>query len=71
MVLKAKLHTQGGPRRRPALARARQGRRIQLGPLLKDTLEKESPDRQCRPVTPAGWTASQLEMVCPGCRDPL
>ena len=25
---KAKLHTQGGPRRRPALARARQGRRI-------------------------------------------
>ena len=24
----AKLHTQGGPRRRPALARARQGRRI-------------------------------------------
>ena len=27
---KAKLHTQGGPRRRPALARARQGRRISL-----------------------------------------
>ena len=25
---KAKLHTQGGPRRRPGLARARQGRRI-------------------------------------------
>ena len=24
----AELHTQGGPRRRPALARARQGRRI-------------------------------------------
>ena len=28
---KAKLHTQGGPRRRPALARARQGRRIRSG----------------------------------------
>ena len=27
-VLQAKLHTQGGPRRRPALAQARQGRRI-------------------------------------------
>ena len=27
-VWKEKLHTQGGPRRRPALAQARQGRRI-------------------------------------------
>ena len=27
-VLHAKLHNQGGPRRRPALAQARQGRRI-------------------------------------------
>ena len=57
-VLKAKLHTQGGPRRRPALARARQGRRIIVfffQPSADPSSKKSSPSTpqaNCFPLKP-------------------